>query len=426
MLFRQIRIPEGRGTTVADVLIQNGSIAAVSSERLDVPAGTRIYDGQDKLLLPGLVNAHCHIPMTLLRSRGHGLNLQRWLTEAIFPFEAKMTANDMRIGTKLGLLEMVAGGVTSFSDMYMYIVDIADECLNAGIRANLCYGIGSGDEPFENRRGVQETLALLDWVQKDNRADYITVDAGLHAEYTSDEETVRAVAAFAAEHNLSVHTHLSETRFEHEQSLERHGMTPLAWFEHCGLLHNKTQVAHAVHISADDIALMQTRNVVPVHCPGSNLKLGSGIADIPAWQAAGLPFAVGTDGAASNNNLNQLEELHLASMIQKGYRFDPLQLDVEALMSAAFENGYRVQGRAGGQILPDLPADLFVLDLDRPHLIPADDPLALLFHSAQASDVCLTMAAGKILYENGEFKTLDAERIKAESAQAVKSLLARI
>lgn len=426
MLFQGIRIPAGRDTATADVRIDAGRIAAVSDEALAPLGGERVYNGSGKLLIPGLVNAHCHVPMTLLRSRGHGMTLQRWLFDAIFPFEAKMTAKDMRIGTKLGLLEMIASGVTSFSDMYMYIVDIADTCVDAGMRANLCYGVGSADEPFASRRGVKETLELIDWIKRDGRSDYITVDAGLHAEYTSDEDTVRNLAAFAKEYGLQVHTHLSETAFEHNTCLETRGMTPLQWFDHCGLLENKVQVAHAVHVTDRDLALMQKKQVTPVHCPSSNLKLGSGIADIPAWLDAGLPFGIGTDGAASNNNLNLLEELHLASMVQKGHRMDPLVFDVDDLAAAAFKNGYRLQGREGGAIEAGLPADLAVIDLNRAHLTPADDPLALLFHAAQASDVCLTMAAGKVLYEDGEYKTLDEEKILAEAADAVKAILTRL
>lgn len=408
-----------------DVRIEDGKIKEISKDRLEPYDATRIIDGKHRLLIPGFANVHCHVPMTLLRGRGEGLDLWTWLTTAIFPFEAKMTADDMKIGTRLGLLEMIRSGITTFTDMYLNIGAIAEAVAESKLRANLCFGLSAGEEPFDQRRGVKETLDLLKTVGTNQGR--VKVDLGLHAEYTSDEETVRGVAALAKEHQLIVHTHISETKNEHQGSIERHGMTPLAWLNHCGILENPVIAAHCVYVTAEDLKLMAEKDVTPVHCISSNLKLGSGVADIGAWQKAGIPYAIGTDGAASNNNLNFFEELHLVSLVHKGVTKDPTFLQPKELLAAATVRGYASQKRTNaGLIKEGYDADLVLIDLDKPHLVPENDLASHLCHSAQAEDVCMTMVGGDILYEDGTFTTLDEEKILAEARQATKEILARI
>lgn len=408
-----------------DVRIEDGIIKTISQDRLEPLAHERVIDGKHRLLLPGFANVHCHVPMTLLRGRGEGLDLWTWLSTAIFPFEAKMTAADMKIGTRLGLLEMIRSGITTFTDMYLNIDAIADVVRESKMRANLCFGISAGEGTFKERRGVQESLDLLKSLgHNDGR---VRVDLGLHAEYTSDEDTVRGVATLAKEYDLIVHTHVSETKNEHQGSIDRHGMTPLAWLKHCGILDNPVIAAHCVFVTKEDLQLMAAADVTPVHCISSNLKLGSGVADLDAWQKAGISYAIGTDGAASNNNLNFFEELHLVSLVHKGVSEDPTFLKPKELLAAATIRGYEAQRReSAGLIKEGYAADLILIDLDKPHLVPANDLSSHLCHSAQAEDVVMTMVGGDVLYEDGEFMTLDAEKIVAEARQATEAILSRI
>lgn len=408
-----------------DVRIKDGKIATISKTPLEVETGERVISGAGKLLMPGLANLHCHVPMTLLRGRGEGLDLWSWLSTAIFPFEAQLTEDDIKVGTRLGLLEMIASGVTTFTEMYFEIAGIIDVLEASKIRANVCHGVNASPEPFAERKGIIDTLQMVKRLG-DNRGR-VRVDMGLHAEYTSDEVTVRGIADIAREHDLIVHVHISETANEHRQCIERHNMTPIAWMQHCGVLDSPVIAAHCVHVSDDDLATMAGAKVTPVHCISSNLKLGSGVARLGDWEKAGITYAIGTDGAASNNNLNFFEEMHLVSLVHKGVSGDPTFLQPKALLKAATRAGYLAQRRPdGGLIKEGFAADLAVIDLDRPHLLPENDLASHLVHSAQATDVYMTIVGGDVLYENGEFKTIDAERAMADAKRVTAAILARM
>jgi 5-methylthioadenosine/S-adenosylhomocysteine deaminase len=428
MLFQSVTILNETFdiTRDVDVRITGEKIEKISSSRLTPLPGERVLSGKRKLLMPGFANLHCHVPMTLLRGRGEGLDLHSWLTTEIFPFEAVMTPDDMQIGTALGLLEMIASGITTFTDMYFEICDMADVIEQSGMRVNLCHGISAGDGAFLQRKGVQDTLRLLE--RTGDNLGRVRVDMGLHAEYTSDEATVRGVADLAKEHGMIVHTHVSETGSEHLECKKRHGgLTPIGWLSHCGVLDNPVIAAHCVYVEEADLQIMAERDVTPVHCISSNLKLGSGVADLAAWKNAGLEYALGTDGTASNNNLNFLEELHLVSLVHKGFTGDPTFLSPKELLYRATRGGCLAQKRPeSGLVKEGMDADLILIDFDRPHLLPGDDLTSHLCHSAQAGDVFMTIAGGDILYEDGEFLTLDRERIMREAELATDAIVKRV
>lgn len=376
-----------------------------------------------KLLLPGLINCHCHSPMVFMRGIGSDLNLQDWLTQYIFPTEAKWSDKGVKAASYLSLLEMIACGTTSFSDMYYRVDNTAEAVTEAGIKANLTSStMGYPDVPYENNRDCQLGIALFDrWNNAANGR--IRIDFCIHAEYTNTPENIRAYSAACKERGGRMHLHLSETRKEHEECIAKFGKTPSELFDSLGTFDNPTAAAHCVWVSDSDIELLKARGVSAIHCPSSNMKIGSGFAPVQKMLDRGLNVTLGTDGAASNNNLNMLEELHLASVIHNGYHNDPTIVKPNDLLTMATVNGAKLQGREDtGNLQVGLKADIIALDFDRPHLIPAFDYPAMIAYAVQDSDVCMTMVDGRILYENGEFKTLDAEKIKAEAREALKEL----
>ncbi len=411
--------------------LKNGYLG-VDGDRIDyigAAAPTAAYDEvkdmTHRLLLPGLINGHTHTGMSLLRGLGSDLPLDKWLFDTIFPVEDRLTDEDLRIGMELSMLEMLASGTTAFTDMYMSPDYTARAILDAGMKANLCRPLQSFDpeeDPMTCCR-MQEMLALFDtWNGAgDGR---IKTDFSIHAEYTCTERMVRAAAQEAQKRGAGMHIHLSETASEQQKCLEKYGLTPARWFDKLGAFGGRAYAAHCVWLTAEDRALLKDRGVVAVHCPESNLKLGSGVADVPAMVSEGLTVALGTDGAASNNNLNMMEEMHLAAILHKGVRREPTLLSPSQVLAMATINGARLQGRENtGALVAGNKADIIAVDTDRPHLVPDTDPLSNLVYSAQAGDVCLTMVDGRILYENGEYRTLDRDRILFEARQAAKRLL---
>ena len=384
-----------------------------------------VKDMAGKLLLPGLINGHTHTGMSLLRGLGSDLPLQKWLFDTIFPVEDRLTDEDLRLGMELSMLEMIASGTTAFTDMYMGAAYCAPAILASGMKANLCRPLQSFDpeeDPMTCRR-MREMLALYDeWNGAgDGR---ILVDFSIHAEYTCTEKMVRAAAEEARKRGAGMHIHLSETKAEQDNCVEKYGMTPAQWFDRLGAFGGRAYAAHCVWLTGSDRALLQERGVVVVHCPESNLKLGSGVADVPTMVREGLTVALGTDGAASNNNLNMFEEMHLCALLHKGVHRDPTLLPLGEVLQMATVNGAKLQGRGDtGALAVGQKADIIAVDMDRPHLTPCIDPLSNLLFSAQAADVCLTMADGKILYENGAFLTLDRDRILHEARRAAARLL---
>ena len=412
------------GTVTGCLAVEDKRISYVGTEK---PAGSfdREMDMSGKLLLPGLFNCHTHTPMTLLRGVGSDLPLQTWLFDNIFPVEARLTPDMMRVGTELALLEMISTGTVSCTDMYFYPDAMVEAILRSGMKANISQHVqafDAGDKYAANQQArVMEHLVETYHGTAEGR---ILVDACLHAEYTNfSEDVARGVAAFSREHGLYNHVHLSETASEHAECKARHGMTPAGWFESVGMFDRPCTAAHCVWIEPEDMEIFRRYGVSVAHNPTSNMKLGSGFAPIPALLDAGVNVTLGTDGTASNNNLNLFEEMHLAAILHNGFHNDAALMPAGKLVEMATLNGAKAQGRMDtGALEAGKKADLIALDMEKPHLVPDLDTAALLTYSAQGSDVVLTMVDGEILYENGEFLTLDKERILFEAREAVKKL----
>lgn len=417
MLFEKVKLVDSQFNICKDMYLQTEAdrITYIGKEKPEDYEG-EVISGKNKVIMSGFYNTHCHIPMTFLRGYGEGLPLERWLFDKIFPYEACLTAEDMYYGSLLGIMELLSTGAVSFSDMYFYILDVARAAFDSGIKANICHGLSSFDERvnLKELKGYKDTMELLKLSR--NLAGKIKADMGLHAEYTSNEGLVKQIAEVAKSENLIVHTHISETKKEHEECKKRHGgLTPVQYFKNCGIFEQPVQAAHCVFIEEKDIEIMRDAKASISHCISSNLKLGSGIAPIAKYHSLGLNVVIATDGASSNNNLNLVEEIHLAGMVAKGITKEPTVCSARELLKMATVNGATAQGRTDcGTLKVGNKADIIMFDLDKPHLQPDYDTMANLVYSAQASDLCMTMVDGKILYKDGEFLTIDREKVMFE------------
>ncbi len=409
------------------ILIENDRISYIGDKHPEGYFG-ETYNGENKVVLPGFFNNHCHVPMTLLRGYGEGLPLHRWLAEKMFPFEAKLTGEDIYWGSLLGIAEMIKSGVVSFTDMYFEIEMMAQAVSESGIKVNLSHGLSYNSKKpsiFE-LQGYKDTERLLGIASRD-KTGRLKIDIGLHAEYTSRESLVREVAHYARERNLIVHTHLSETQGEHDNCKLKYGKTPAEYFAECGLFDQPTTAAHCVWVEDSDIEIIKSKGVVPVHCPSSNMKLGSGFAPIKQMIEAGIPVTIGTDGASSNNNLNMVEEIYLAAMINKGSTQDPEFMYPAQLLKLATINGARAQDREDcGSIKVGNKADLVIFDMDKPHLQPVFDELANILYSGQSDDICMTMIDGQIVYKDREFKTIDIEKVMHKAVEIKERILSEL
>ena len=439
--------------------VLNGAYLGVEGDRIDNIGFDRpdkkydeTRDMTGKLLMPGLINAHGHSAMTLVRGAGSGLPLQRWLNEAIFPIEAKMTPEDISAGITWACMEMLASGTTCVADMYDFPFAGALAFAKSGMKANLsrvglCFDkeLEPGDWPrtaecinfinvLEGRAdinpeaikelpGITRTMSLPAEIKEAVAAGRLKAEFCLHSEYLTTDRFVKAISEANSVMHKSVHIHVSETEKEHKECIERHGVTPTEYFAEMGILDNPAYFAHCVWSTDKDLRIMTKKCATLVHNPSSNLKLGSGFARIPEAVSAGVNVALGTDGAASNNNLNMFEEMHLASLLSKGKYQNPTLITDTQVLDMATINGAKALGRPDtGCLRRGSKADIIAVDTDAPHMLPALDLVALLVSSAQAADVCMTMADGRILYENGRFLTIDAKKAKEDLLKSVERL----
>lgn len=383
-----------------------------------------IKDMSGKILMSGFYNCHNHCPMVLLRGVGSDLPLNEWLFDKVFPIEDKLTAEEIYAGTNLALLEMLACGTVSFSDMYFEPQVTAKAVAESGMKANLTRPVQSFDpseEPKDSFR-IAQSLELYDeWNKAENGR--ILIDFSIHAEYTCTEKIARAYSEECNKRGGLMHIHLSETVKEHNECKAKYGKTPTEWFNDLGTFDSRAFAAHCVTLEDSDMEIILNKGVNVVHNPSSNMKLGSGFARVQKMLGMGINVALGTDGAASNNNLDMMEEMHLASIIHNGYMQDATVMNADTVIKMATVNGAILQGRNDcGELKVGNKADIIAISLDAPHLRPVIDEKALVTYSAQSSDVCMTMVDGKVLYENGEYLTLDKEKIYYDIEKAVKKL----
>ncbi len=404
-----------------DLYIENNCIKAIGREIAGPGESCKIIQGEGKVLIPGLVNLHNHAAMTLFRNYADDLPLMDWLQKKIMPAEARLTGEDVFWGTSLALLEMLRGGTTTFVDMYYYMDEVARACLESGIRAVLSEGIIGVNEDIGNKTLHIAKKFANNWQDAGNGR--ITTMLGPHAPYTCPPDFLKKVLKDTADLDTSFHIHLSESRSEMEEFIEKYGKTPVGMMQEVGLLERPVLAAHCVYLTDEDIDLLVAGKVGISHNPGSNLKLGSGIAPLPRMLAKNARVGLGTDGAASNNNLDMFEEIRLCSLLQKGYHENPTLITANEALGLATRGGGRALNMEHiGIIRAGARADLALLDFQKPHLQPPNNPVANIVYSASHNDVDTVIVDGRVLVENGEVLTLDAERIYYEVGQRAQRL----
>ena len=399
-----------------NVLIKDKKIYGISQTVPEDFVADEVVDCGGNLLIPAFYNAHCHAAMTLFRGYGEDLPLQRWLEEKIFPAEDHLTFRSVYHGSMLAIAEMLKSGVASFSDMYMFEDAVAEAVLASGIKANLSRSLVSFDPNIdmsqENR--MVEAIRLAEWYHGVDD-DRILVDFSLHAEYTNVPKACEYVAEIAKRFKTGMQIHLSETEKEHMDCIGRWGKTPTEFFRDTGVLDVPTTAAHGVWLQDSDLPILAEKKVTIAHNPVSNLKLGSGVMPLRKLMDAGINVALGTDGVASNNRLDVLRELQTAAILHKGVNRDPACVTAREVFPLATRNGAIAQGRMDcGEIKVGNRADLVLLDRDSLHNIPCFDDYAMIAYSAERSDVRMTMVDGRILYRNGEYTSIDEERMRYE------------
>jgi 5-methylthioadenosine/S-adenosylhomocysteine deaminase len=404
-------------------VIEDGAVA-ISAGRI-VAIGTRAevdskytaretVNASGKVVIPGLINTHTHIPMTLFRGLADDLDLQEWLTKYIFPAEAKNVTEDfVRTGTQLGLAEMIRGGTTTYCDMYYFEDAIADETQKAGVRGVL--GETVIDFPVADNKTNAEAMAYVErFVKKWQGNPLITPAIAPHAPYTVSEEHLKAVRAFSDRTGAPVVIHVAETRKEVEDIEKAHGARPVAYLARIGFLSNRVIAAHVVWANQEEIALLKQLGVGVAHNPQSNMKLASGVAPVPQMLAADLSVGLGTDGAASNNDLNMWEEMDTAAKLHKVTSGDPKVVSALQAFEMATIRGARALHLDSqiGSLEIGKRADLCIVDLDDLNQTPLYNVYSHLVYATKANDVRTVIIEGRVVMRDRNLLTLDESAIK--------------
>ena len=379
----------------------------------------REIDCRGKLVMPGLVNTHCHAAMTLQRSYGDDIPLMSWLNDYIWPFEARQTPDDVALGMTLGIVEMLLGGVTSFVDMYYFEDRCVEVAERLGIRAVL--GCNYFDTNLEEVfRQVERAVGLAA-----AGSGRVRIAAAPHSPYTVSPENLVRGKELADRYGLGLMTHIAETRDEIRIVRERYGCTPVEHLDSLGLLDRRCIGAHCIHVTDSDIETLAARGVTVSHNPQSNMKISSGVAPVEALRRAGALVTVATDGTCSNNDLDLWGELRTAAFLQKSATGNPTALPAWEALRMATANGARAMGYADGELgvlREGALADLIVVDLQKPHLQPIHDVVSNLVYCGKASDVDTVVVDGRIVVENRRIEGVDLPALYAGAAEAVRRI----
>ncbi len=417
--------PEREVFSPGAVAIKGDEIVAVGrpEELQKRYAAAKVLDYPQGLIIPGLINAHTHAAMALFRGLADDLPLEEWLTSHIFPAEQKLNGDFVYWGTKLAVAEMLLSGTTTFCDMYLWSGEVARAAAETGIRAVV--GEVLYDFPSPNygppAAGLLYSEELCRAWQDHPR---VSVAIQPHAVYTCSPDLLQQCGELAERFNTRLIIHLSETAKEVADCEARYGATPVAHLEGLGLLTSRLLADHAVVLTDADLELLAAARAGVAHCPESNMKLASGIAPVVDLLARGVPVGLGTDGCASNNNLDLLQEMDTAAKLQKVHRLDPTALPAAHALDLATRGSARVLGleKEVGALIPGLKADLAVIDLDQPHLTPIYDPYSHLVYAASGADVITVLVHGRVVVQDRRVLTFDLEETLARARELARSL----
>ena len=408
------------GARPTDILVEGGYIKRIA-EHVDIPDGATVIDASRFLVTPGLVNAHGHLAMTLLRGLADEVPLEAWLTRYMFPREARMNGDDVYYGTLLALAEGIMSGTTAFAEMYFHEDDVARAVTEAGVRANLCIGASSSPDDAEKMRSCEDFV--LRWNGKEGGR--IQAGFGPHAPYTTTPSFVRENFERARDLGVVVQFHLHETQHELEQFAEQYGASPITYYADQGIFDAPPRLlaAHCVHMTPRDVAILHDAGASISLNAQSNLKLGSGIPDYRLLLDSGVNLCVGTDGAASNDNCDMLEEVRVLGLLMKGSGMDPSGVSNAELLAMATSHGAAALGFDGVGVLDEgAAADLVLWNLDDESFCPDNNTLSHLVWSANSRAADSVMVAGSWVMEHRELTGIDLDRVRFEVATRARRL----
>lgn len=406
---------EGLVLENVNIYIEDGKIKEISNKEYEAD---KVIDGTGKLAIPGLINTHAHVGMSLFRNHGNDLALYDWLTKAIFPLEAKLTADDVYYGSMLNMVEMIKSGCTRFVDMYMYEDRVAQAAEEIGMGAVIATGFVDANDFNEASDLVKEA------VKKYKDSSLIDVAVAPHAIYTVSRDNLEKLTGLSSDLDTLMHIHVSETEKEILDSMNEYKMSPVKYLNEIGLFERPTIAAHCVHVNDEDMNVLKEKEVSVAHNPSSNLKLASGFAPVAKMEDLDINVTIGTDGSASNNNINMIEEIHLASLLAKGVSQNPKALDAYTSLKLATVNGAKAIRRIDlGKIAEGYTADIAIYDLNAAHMSPINDLISSVVYSLQGSDCNTVIIDGKIVMEDKKILNINEEDLKREVRERADRLI---
>lgn len=415
-----LTMADGEVIKNGNIYIEDRKIKKISKEKIGFSYDKKI-DGENFLAMPGFINAHTHVGMSLFRNYSDDVELMDWLNNKIWPLEDKLTEKDVYWASLLSQAEMIMTGTTTFADMYYYEDQTIEALEKSKMRAQISRGLTLEDENFSK---IRENIDL--YKKYENSQDgRINIALGPHAVYTTDKNYLKEISKVSKKYNIPIHIHLSETKIENDDCIKRFGQSPTEVFEECGIFENKTIAAHGVHLSDRDLEILSKYDVSVVHNPSSNLKLSSGFLDCTRVINKGINLAIGTDSSASNNNLSMLKEISIASLVSK-YK-DPKNLRAYDVLKMATINGAKALGidKETGSLEEGKLADIILIDLNNPNHTPQNNLISSLSYSTFDTDVSYVIINGELVYDNKKFVNLDIEEIMKNSKLAFDNLRKR-
>ncbi|MBS5988359.1 amidohydrolase [Anaerococcus hydrogenalis] len=415
-----LTMADGEVIKNGNIYIEDRKIKKISKEKIGFSYDKKI-DGENFLAMPGFINAHTHVGMSLFRNYSDDVELMDWLNNKIWPLEDKLTEKDVYWASLLSQAEMIMTGTTTFADMYYYEDQTIKALEKSKMRAQISRGLTLEDENFSK---IKENIDL--YKRYENSQDgRVNIALGPHAVYTTDKNYLKEISKVSKKNNMPIHIHLSETKIENDDCIKRFGQSPTEVFEECGIFENKTIAAHGVHLSDRDLEILSKYDVSVVHNPSSNLKLSSGFLDCTRVINKGINLAMGTDSSASNNNLSMLKEISIASLVSK-YK-DPKNLRAYDVLKMATINGAKALGidKKTGSLEEGKLADIILIDLNNPNHTPQNNLISSLSYSTFDTDVSYVIINGELVYDNKKFVNLDIEEIMKNSKLAFDNLRKR-
>ncbi|MBI4344499.1 MAG: amidohydrolase family protein [Euryarchaeota archaeon] len=406
----------------ASIAVDGGRIVEIGREvkgKADV-----VIDAGRKIVLPGLINAHTHLPMTLFRGVADDVPLDRWLREEIWPVEAKLEGRHIYAGALLGCLEMIRSGTTCFNDMYFFMDEVARAVEESGIRGVLSHAMLDLGDGEKARRFLREGEELMRRHRQDGR---VRIFLGPHAPYTCSEELLIKTKELSDKYKTGVHIHVAETKAEVEDSVKAHGKSPFEYLDSIGFLGPRVVAAHSVWASDQEVEIMAERGVKVAHNPVCNMKIASGVARVPDYLERGITVALGTDGPASNNSLELFDDMKICALVHKLRSMDASAVPAEKVLEFATINGAKALGMEAeiGSLEAGKRADIILLDIDRPNLVPLTNPVSHVVYAARGCDVSTVIVDGRVVMEDRQLRTLDQGQVLAFAREEARDLFTK-